>query len=75
MNTSLPSVTATPEQRAAVKQWHLIAPGIGSETTVTGVLVSQGQDDITVRLYSAGCLHDLHTFDRADVIRVEDDPR
>ena len=70
---SLRTRRATEDELAAVKHW--ITKGYGGESCVTGVLVSETDDEIVVRMYSAMCVHDLYRIDPATVVRVEDSPR
>jgi hypothetical protein len=45
--------------------------GKHSEGVVTGVIVSQTDQETTVRMYSAGCLHGEYTVPTAEITKVE----
>jgi len=68
---SMPSVQATDDQMRQVLRYVVRAPGPSSQSCVTGLPVDSTITHLTVRLYSAKCLHDLYLIPLTDIIDVE----
>lgn len=59
---------ATAADRQAMRRYTVTAAGYPSQSTVTGLPVAEDEHTITVRLYSAGCLHQPYVIRRGDVL-------